>query len=173
MEKQAEIKKLTIDLYRYGYKAQRTPKDGLYDLIKKLPKNLVMAEIGYWAGESAEIFLKSGKVNKFYAIDQYGTAPYFSVAEKLFDLRTQGYDVVKIRGNTSTVKLPDLDFVYIDDDHSLKAVSRDINWALARNHKFIGGHDYGEGYQNTVILAVDKLLGIPKTFKDKNWLVKL
>ena len=44
---------------------------GLNDLIKKLPNNIVMAEIGCYSGESAHTFLSSGKIKTFYAIDPW------------------------------------------------------------------------------------------------------
>ena len=42
---------------------------GLKELISSLPSNLVMAEIGCYAGLSTKMFMESGKVKTLYAID--------------------------------------------------------------------------------------------------------
>jgi len=44
-------------------------KDGLNELIKMLPNNLVGLEIGSYAGESSEIFVKSNKFKCLYCVD--------------------------------------------------------------------------------------------------------
>ena len=53
-------------------------KEGLQELISKLPKNCVMAEIGSYIGESTELFAKSCK--KVYAIDPWKN--YYDESDK-------------------------------------------------------------------------------------------
>lgn len=157
---------------------------GLKDLIKEFPDNCVMAEIGCYAGESTEIFLNSGKVKKLYAIDPWKkgydanditSETDFDLVEKLFDERTKGKNVVKLKMTMEEAfdSLPKLDVIYIDGNHSYDFVVKDIELSLKKIKKngIICGHDYSF---NDVNSAVAKYLGkAHKTFSDNSWMVQL
>ena len=151
--------------------------DGLKDLINDLPSGIVMAEIGCWRGESADIFLSSGKVKKFYAVDIW-RAKNCDLAEKEFDQRI-GKRAVKLkmpmREALKYIK-EKLDFIYIDGSHTYQAVKEDIYYSkrIIKVGGIIGGHDYCDKYKDRVVRAVDEFLGKPdKKYKDSSWIKRL
>lgn len=191
-------------------KQRRPIGDGLLDLIADLPKDLIMAEIGCYAGESTMLFLLSKKIKKYYAVDpwpltylatyggrqedkryKYGKLDCVNpkqlakiqtaykdmkLAEKLFDEKTRGYPVVKIKATMEDAfdKLPELDFIYIDGDHNYEPVKLDINLSLKKikHGGIIAGHDYKPKYAGGVIKAVNEIFGKPdKTYKDSSWII--
>lgn len=157
---------------------------GLLDLIEELPRNIIMAEIGCYAGESTEMFLKSTKVQQLYAIDPwrgcYNDAaayetPDFSLVELAFDERVKNYNVIKLKMTMLEAfnMLPELDAVYIDGNHEYSYVLEDIKLSLQKVKKggFICGHDY---LLPDVMQAVKELLTEPnKVFSDQSWIVQI
>jgi len=155
-----------IEKLRYGIY-----EEGLKNLIADLPDNLVMAEIGCWIGESALLFLNSGKVDQFFAVDIWRR----SIGEKYFDKNLKGRKITKLKMpmNKAISYLPSLDFVYIDGSHSYKWVKDDILSSLKVIKKggIIAGHDYSSKYKDRVVKAVNEILGVPdKIYKDNSWL---
>jgi hypothetical protein len=153
---------------------QDEQREGLLQLINDLPSGITMAEIGCWRGESALLFLNSGKVNKFYAIDTWAHK-YANEAEAEFDTVTKDMNVIKFKMTmfSAVNKLPDLDFVYIDGDHSYHWVKNDILSSLnvVKKGGMIGGHDYADKYSDRVVRAVNEILGIPdKFYVDSSWI---
>jgi len=149
-------------------------KTGLESLINDLPDNLIMAEVGCYAGESATLFLNSGKVKKFYGIDIWA-APGFDLAEQKFDEVTKGRNVEKLKMPLSETYglLPELDFIYIDADHSYETTKSDILSSLkvVKKGGIIAGHGYYYNYKDRVIKAVFDMFGIPdKVYGDSSWL---
>ena len=122
-------------------------KLGLYDLISSLNRNhITMVEIGSFAGESAEIFLKTGKVDRIICIDPWMTIAgndgnaysNMDVIERKFDVHMNQYgeQCIKFRGTLDTFISTNLytlvkpDFVYIDALHTYDACKSDINNTL-------------------------------------------
>lgn len=166
-------------------RSEEYAKQGLIDLCNEFPDNAIMAEIGSYAGESTSIFLKSGKIKQLFAIDPW-KADYdktdvasfsnFNLVEKLFDENVKGYNVVKMKTTFAGAfnLLPELDVIYIDGNHQYEAVKEDITFALNKIKKggIICGHDYNDYTLDTVVKAIEELLGIPeKTFIDSSWMV--
>jgi len=157
---------------------------GLLDLIKEFPNDIVMAEIGCYAGESTEMFLCSGKVRRLYAIDPWkegyddkdeASSTDFNLVEALFDQRTKDKDVVKLKMTMAEAfdLLPELDVIYIDGNHLYDYVINDIELSLKKIKKngIISGHDYN---CTDVESAVTKIFNKPhKIFSDMSWMIKL
>jgi len=166
-------------------------KDGLNELIKELPNDIIMAEIGSYAGESTELFLDSGKVKTLYVIDPWkngyddrdpASNSNMLEVETLFNLRMNVFTnnnkdvrVVKhkMTFNEAFELLPELDFIYIDGDHTYDGVLNDI--LLAKKKVKIGGiisgHDYRK--ENSIVVAVNEILGAPEhIFSDTSWMKK-
>ena len=155
---------------RYG-----VVEKGLRDLISELPYGLIMAEIGCYAGESTSLFLHSGRVTELHAVDIW--RPVVADAEVKFNelLSDNRLTKYKMTFAQALPLLPKLDFVYIDADHSYKAVYNDIQCALkiVKKGGIIAGHDYSPKYSERVVKAVHELLGVPQTFIDTSWLIRL
>ena len=161
---------------------------GLLDLIDQLPYDITMSEIGCYAGQSTELFLKSNKVKTLYAIDIWEDTlnlfksewsdHSFSEVEEAFSKRLKDFkNVVKLKMTMEQAKdsLPLLDFVYIDGNHHYEFVKEDIKNSLSKlkPNGIISGHDYCEECDG-VIKAVNEIFGKPdKVFSDASWFVKL
>ena len=189
------------------YTRMRGGNNQLVDLINDLPNGIVMAEIGCYAGESSILFLQSGKIKHFYAVDPWSadrngewwnnainmnlspkmmkrTLEVFDEmewAEECFDFRIKPYENVtklKMIFEEALPVLPELDFVYIDGDHSYNAVKKDISNArkIIKATGVIAGHDYDENdrvMNENVVKAVDEFFDKKKLkfYKDSSWLI--
>lgn len=161
---------------------------GLRDLIADLKDtNLVMVEIGSYAGQSTEIFADSGKFSKVYAVDPWiqnydisdpgATIFDMTAVETEFDNVAAAYPniIVKIKMTSlfaSTTWNTPLDLVYLDGNHQYNAVCSDIRvyLPLLKNNGAIAGHDYSH-WKDTVGKAVDDMLGKPdKLYQDGSWI---
>ena len=160
---------------------------GLLELINLLPNDIIMIEIGCFAGDSTEIFLNSDKINKFYAIDAWEnnldtydiiTIKYdLEEVEKCFDNRiTNVYNnVIKIKSNSlNCSELFDdnsVDFIYLDSSHNYEQVKKEIElyYPKVKNNGFIGGHDYNNLYYD-VTKAVDEFCKPDFLFQDSSWI---
>jgi hypothetical protein len=160
---------------------------GLLDLINVLPSNMVMAEVGCYAGASTKMFMDSGKIEKLFAIDIWEDSMdiyknindehSFRLVERTFDSTVAPYNVVKYKSTFDRVidYLPELDFVYIDANHTYFYVKKDIKTALKKlkPNGIIGGHDYNNSSPD-VIRCVNEIFGKPDiVFSDASWLVQL
>ena len=157
---------------------------GLENLIHDLPANLIMVEIGSYRGESTNIFLSSGKIQKIYCVDPWkpfydksDIAAFTDMAkvESDFDEKFKNDPrVLKEKGTIDDFiqkkQLQQIDFVYIDGCHTEDATYHDISMSIEHlKPKFaIAGHDYNTF--SGVTAAVNKFFGAPdKTYKDTSW----
>ena len=164
---------------------------GLKELIKHLPDDIVMGEIGCFEGDSTRLFLESGKVKSLYCIDAW-TSGYddtdgasrldLSVVEKTFNANIMdNFDnVTKCKGwSYDMVKQFDdgfFDVLYIDGNHQYDALVNDINLYLPKikSTGIISGHDYYNDSNRRPKDAVDSVFGNPDMrFVDTSWLVFL
>lgn len=163
-------------------------------LISHLPKRGVGAEVGTWKGDFSEQILKQRKPKLLYLIDPwayrddpryerawYGggvagqadmDAIYRSVSERFEKQQERGQVVIWRKSSTEAAEsLTDrqLDWVYIDGDHTYEAVKADLE-AFRRvvvPGGVIAGDDYGTNgwWSNGVTKAVDEFaasVGQPK-----------
>lgn len=163
-----------------------------------LTPDMVMAELGSFAGESTVVFARH--VGRVYAIDPWDNLYHQQVTagcanpdilqrfekrlvasmqeiERLFDERTIDFNNItklKMTGDEAFSVLPEkLDFVYIDSIHTYQAVQHDIKlWLLKiQPTGLIGGHDYCPTDWPGVVRAVHELLGPPHAlYEDTSWL---
>jgi len=158
--------------------------NNLSHLLKDIPTCGDMLEIGCFAGESTLMFWQSGKFKRIFAVDPWSQKfrdrnnkekPYNKMyddmewAERSFDQRMKGCNVVKLKGTISEFLhvIPPLDFVYIDGNHSYDFVKNDIIQAkkLIRKCGIIAGHDY---LLPDVKKAVDEFFQV-KVYPDQSW----
>lgn len=162
---------------------------GLRDLIQELPPSVTMVEVGSFAGESAEEFLKHEKILHLHAVDPWQNGydpndPASSVTglpyiEAEFDFRMKAFPSRwtkhRLPSDVAVKNFKDrsLDFVYIDAVHTFDGVISDITYWLpkVRIGGFIGGHDYDCTVFPGVVKAVNKVFGSPdKTFSEHSWI---
>ncbi len=130
----------------------------------KLPDNPIIAEIGVFKGEFANILNSAYNPSLFYLIDPWEECNIVSGDQDGNNVSTyHGKDLynhvnstlgtlpnIKILRKYSTSLSDDdipketLDFIYIDGDHSYEGVKRDLNLAntLVKSGGWIAGHDY-------------------------------
>jgi len=165
--------------------------DKMMPLMSLLQKDIVMAEIGVFSGESTRNFLDSGKILHLFAIDpwiggydpgDYGSdCKNFNEVERLFIERISPYSkmvsILKMKGDEASKYFKDnsLDFVYIDANHKYEAVCQDINiWSKkVKKGGFISGHDYRPDAPG-VVKAVKEIFGSPlAVLPDSSWIKNL
>jgi len=168
---------------------------GLYDLINTIKRpDMQIIEIGNYEGATAELFFltlehKSQNINPhLYCIDPYAKGEFFGQetledldrAEKVFIQRMMK-DEYYLGGNLTKIKKKSLnavnmfdresiDLCYIDGDHRVFSVMMDIlSYApKVKQDGWIAGHDYND----SVKIAVDKLIGKPDmVFEDSSWII--
>jgi len=134
-------------------------------MIQFLRKNyngqeLVGVEIGTFGGDNAVNMLNLLKIKKLFLIDPYMECrPMFKFSQdewdniyakakrkvRLHDLSSERVVFIRKCSDKAVGDIPhDLDFVYIDGDHSREAVKLDIQlyYPKVKYGGVIGGHDY-------------------------------
>lgn len=131
------------------------------DLLHRLPKNAIVAEIGVNRGEFSEKILEISKPKKLHLVDMWSTKRYHGglkeLVERKFKTEIESSNVVMNLGMSTSV-IPDFednyfDFVYLDTDHLLENTTKEL--ALLRTKMkpggIIAGHDYIIGNWNGVV----------------------
>jgi hypothetical protein len=149
------------------------------ELVEPDLSNMVMYEIGAFAGESAEVF--SRYFSAVHCVDPWkdflGDYTSLEEIEWSFDERVAACgNIVKHKGTSEefapTVEEGSLDFVYIDGNHDYESVRQDIAlWTpKVRSGGFVGGHDYGQ--EPGVTRSVIESFVVPEVvFADMSWIV--
>lgn len=166
-------------------------KRGLLELIAvnfKDRDNLIALEIGSYAGESAQLFLSTGKFEEIYCIDPWEigydpddpTSCTAAKAEKAFDIRFKNEPRIHKIKAYSFDKIDDFsdsffDFIYVDGNHQEAAVEQDLKMALPKLKQdgVLAGHDYNPraSWVRGVSVAVDRVLqrNPEHVFSDTSW----
>ena len=163
---------------------------GLEDIAaecsKLAGKPITMVEVGSYAGESMEIFTRTGLVKTIFCIDPWkagwdkddpASKTDLEYAESKFDERAQasGAEVIKHKGTLDDFVLPagtEVDLVYVDSCHKYEECRHDLLVAIDKLKPKIAvaGHDYANNWKE-VIRAVDEVIGKPdKLFEDSSWM---
>lgn len=133
------------------------------DLLKLLPKGIVMAELGVFIGDFSKEIIEIVRPKMFYMVDIFDsvqtysgdkdgendiTVPDLSVYFKILGEKYKDMpEVVVIKGKTSDFlhQTPEsiLDAVYVDASHRYNDVLADLfGSCLIIKHGYILGHDY-------------------------------
>lgn len=134
-----------------------------------LGKGLIGAEIGVYEGDNAEFMLKILEPTMLYLVDPWNNfldTDSNEIIGYTHYLKTQ--ERLKLYGNKRLIKKTsqeasklfnneELDFVYIDADHSYSEVAKDLNlWYLKiKKGGILAGHDYHKTMEG-VVMAVNE-----------------
>jgi hypothetical protein len=167
-------------------------KSGLQDFCNYITriykKEIIIAEIGSYVGDSTEIFAKN--FTTVYSIDPWlngyddtdgASTSDMTFAENQFNSLLLEYpNIIKNKAKSldfvKTIENEFFDIVYIDGNHQYEAVKEDILAWLPKVKKggFITGHDWAQKNHPGVQKAVLEVLGNPDvTFKDTSWIKRL
>ncbi len=112
-----------------------------------------MAEIGVWRGEfAAGILERCPGIERYYLIDPWRQLKDWNKpfarqdAEEAYRdarKRLEPFEIkcVYLRGKTTEVDIPEVDFAYIDGDHTLRGIAIDLIRIWPKAH-WVGGDDF-------------------------------
>jgi len=126
----------------------------VYDTIGK--KNLIGVEIGVASGDNAKSILKTLPIKKLYLIDPYVSYTQDDKRRKVYpeEMKKMQNNVAPFKDKVTFLKLTseeainsipnNLDFIYIDGNHSEENVRQDIElyYPKVRIGGVLGGHDF-------------------------------
>lgn len=136
---------------------------GLYKAARSLPENATLVEIGSWQGKSTYCILSGLKSGKLYAIDPFNASGGEDWNENEYKEKAQGIDLletfktnvrkffdagkVEVRKGFSNQfhdEFEQIDFLFIDGDHSIKGCKEDYDLYAQKVNKggYIAFHDY-------------------------------
>lgn len=159
-------------------------------IMEKLGRGLTGAEIGVYKGDNAEFILKLISPTILYLIDPWNNFMDTNSNEIIGEIQyIQTQERLKMYGNKRLIKKTsleasklfnneELDFVYIDGDHSYESVKQDINlWYLkVKKGGILSGHDYDKT-TNGIIKAVNEFCNKNKlefmTASTDWWIIKI
>ncbi|VVB82170.1 Methyltransferase domain protein [uncultured archaeon] len=142
---------------------------------KYLNGEIIGVEIGSELGRNAEQMLRGMNLKKLYLIDPYEIyenyneegkwlvehyGEFFSIEKEMKERLAKYKDKylhIKKKSSDATEDVPNnLDFVYIDGNHSYEYVLQDIElyYKKIKNGGIIGGHDFNTPYTPEVTNAV-------------------
>ena len=150
------VKKITPELYSRLENVQRVdnffskyPRPMIQFIKNRNNKSLIGAEVGVGQGHNAESILKILNIEQLYLIDPYSQTPV-DISKKI--QAREGLSKFKDKINfiyepspEAVNLIPDeLDFVYIDANHSYASVKKDVEawFPKIKINGILGGHDF-------------------------------
>lgn len=142
------------------------PRHSVRAALKKFGVTPIkMIEVGTFRGIHAQKMFETLEIEKMYVVDPWeetesyrdnnpgATQSLLSKAEKETDKRLKGKPVIKIKDfsdNAINKIKENVDFIYIDGDHSYKQAKKDmINyWGKLKPGGIMGGHDITNPYDD-------------------------
>jgi len=125
------------------------------ELLKLMPKNGIVAELGVNKGDFSQLILDLTKPKKFHLIDFWGSKRYNQNVRKIVEERFSGRLKDKsmvINLGLSTEVVNDFeddyfDWIYIDTSHSYEVTKAELEMyrTKVKGNGIIAGHDYTLG----------------------------
>ena len=150
-------------------------------------KEIIAAEIGVFYGTNAYYMNKLLNIKKFYLIDSYSKYAEYKEQETLplleraksnaHRINNKGNEIwIEYNSEEAILKIPMIDFLYIDGNHEYSFVKKDLElyWKRINTGGIISGHDiqYEEVSKAVLEFAFKNKLNI--SFGDRRdwWIVK-
>lgn len=136
------------------------------DLLRLLPKGLVIAELGVFIGDFSKTILEVCEPKLFFMVDTFPYSPVYSGDKDgrnridipdlsiYFEILKERYkdkkNVTIIRGTTDVFSHLAIDcgieMAYLDAAHDYDSVLSDLYnyYSIMKSGSFIGGHDYDQ-----------------------------
>jgi len=137
----------------------------MIDFIHSQKKTgLVGVEVGVSIAQNAENILKKLDIKMLYLVDSYDTKINEQYEQNMITAfkRVKKYNdrtkFIIADSVAASSKIPDqVDFVYIDGNHSYEGVTRDIQayYPLVKNGGVVGGHDFYGSFFGVVTAVLD------------------
>jgi hypothetical protein len=160
--------------------------------FNKLGKELIGVEIGVWRGENALNILENTDIYLLYLIDPYIRYDEYNIneisshpnmdeneehAQKILEPYRDRVVWVRSKAHQAAMYVPnDLDFVYIDGNHSLESIQQDIKdwYPKVKKGGIFAGHDFQKHEIRETVLSLrgktgDNLWSFP--FKEPNIII--
>lgn len=148
---------------------------------------LIGAELGVETGDNALYMLKTLNIKRLYLVDAY--APYidgdesglqrdptefYAVAQNTLKKYEEKIQFILRFSEQAAELLPEnLDFVYIDANHSYEYVKKDMEayYPKIKSGGVIGGHDFSTPFQGVMqaVTEFNQRLGIKLYVKQPDW----
>ncbi len=168
---------LYMNSLKFSKLLSKSPRPMIEFIKENFYHDFIGVEIGVKLGVNAKSILDFLDIKHLYLIDPYETHPeFFEITKNLLKEYDDKITHILKKSENAINKIPnDLDFVYIDADHSKEMVIQDIKlyYPKVRKGGIIGGHDFGnlESVTETVLDWVKtKNLRLYKSVPD--WWVK-
>jgi|TARA_Y100000310_G_C20483160_1_gene715666 hypothetical protein len=141
-------------------------REELTSLLNKLNLSGQGVEVGVQEGIFSEILLKDSTLNRLYSIDSWRSfekEEYYDKANVYDFLHYQNYlktrfRLMKFKNRSICLRMlsedatqlfedNELDFIYLDANHSYNAIKKDIQlwWPKIKKGGVLAGHDYLDG----------------------------
>lgn len=156
----------------------------LYEVKQQLPSVETAVEIGVWRGDYSQQIINVLKPKTFYGVDPYelfegmvsAPGPEYNTQEDLDALASAVENRLQHLNQSVLLRMTSvdavahfedesIDFVYIDGDHTYRAVVQDLAiwWPKLKKGGIMSGDDYiksitGKGYPFGVIPAVNEFV---------------
>lgn len=166
--------------YPYQYAEIGVYEASTASIVGQQRENCVLHLIDTWKNTNNPDYLATGDYHSYHQDSQH-EANYQRALEHLWFLlpgsqnRTKIYRATSIEAATS-VPNHSMDMVFIDADHSYKAVKQDIATWLpkVKSGGYLGGHDYAHPHYNFgVKQAVDEIFSMVELDGDYTWFVRI
>jgi hypothetical protein len=149
-------------------------------IISRNNKNLVGVEIGTAEGGNAKNMLDFLSIKKLYLVDPwlpydgYVTDKTYSKAKKTLSDYSDKLEYIQKTSEEAVNFVPnDIDFIYIDGNHSYDFVKKDIELYYPKVKKggIIGGHDFCADYLGvcTAVIEFVQKNNLKLNTADRDW----
>lgn len=157
--------------------------NSILHLVANKDANFLVCEIGVREGLSSVNFLRGGcflyMIDPWIDYPEYSEKFYANKYEEIYNTTLakvapfEGrYKIIRKKSDDAVNDIPQVDLVYIDGNHALDFVKRDIEnyWPKVKSGGYLTGDDYGQ--VQAVVNEFVKSNGLKLELFSNNWVIK-